>query len=86
MFINRILYNSEAWHGVTEGHILKLSIVDHNLMLFILSTHASNPTEFLYLEAGVISVRFVMSSCRMNYRLEIHNIEEHELLKQVYKA
>ena len=29
IFINRILYNSEALQGLTGGHIMKLSIVDH---------------------------------------------------------
>ena len=86
MFINRILYNSEAWHGLTEGHIMKLSIVDHQLMRFLLSAHALNPIEFLYLEAGVKPVRFVISSRRMNFLLEIHNREDHELVKRVYKA
>ena len=52
MFVNGILFNSEAWHNITSKHIEKISIVDHQLMRFLISAHAKVPVEFLYLEAG----------------------------------
>ena len=84
MFINGILYNSEAWHGVTDSHIEKLSKIDHQLMRSLLSAHAKIPTEFLYLETGVLPVSFVISSRRLNYLKEIHIRKDHELVKRVY--
>ena len=86
MFANGILYNSEAWHGVTEMHIEKLSKVDHQLMRFLLSAHSKVPLEFLYLETGTKPVKFVVSSRRLNYLTEIHMREDHELIKRIYKA
>ena len=86
MFINGVLYNSEAWHGITKKHVEDLSIVDKNLMRFILSAHAKTPTEFLYLESGVKPVNFVISSRRLNYKKEIHMRDDHELIKRVLQA
>ena len=84
MFINGILYNSEAWHGVNKSHIDQLSKVDHQLLRSVLSAHSKIPTEFLYLETGVLPVKFVISSRRLNYLIEIHNREDHELIKRIY--
>ena len=86
MFVNGILYNSEAWHGLTESHVEKLSNVDRKLMRFLLSSHAKTPSEFLYLETGVKPVSFVISSRRLSYLKEIHSREDHELIKRVYEA
>ena len=85
MLINGILYNSEAWHGLLENHSEKLSKIDHQLMRSLLSAHTKIPTEFLYLETGVLPVIFVISSRRLNYLKEIHSREDHELVKRVYK-
>ena len=84
MFINGILYNSEAWHGLKESHVEKLSKIDNQLMRSLLSAHAQIPNEFLYLETGILSVSFVILSRRLNYLKEIHSREDHELLKRVY--
>jgi hypothetical protein len=84
MFINGTLYNSEAWHGVTKSHTEQLSKVDHQLLRSILSAHSKIPTEFLYLETGVLPVKYVISSRRLNYLLEIHSREDHELIKRIY--
>ena len=75
-------------HGMEsqKKHVEDLSIVDKNLMRFILSAHAKTPTEFLYLESGVKPVNFVISSRRLNYMKEIHMRDDHELIKRVLQA
>ena len=73
MFLIGILYDSEACHNITEKHVEKISLVDRQL-------------EFLYLKAGVRSVRFVIKSRRLNFLKEIHNREPHELIKRIYEA
>ena len=59
MFLNGVLYSSEAWHGLTTTHIAQLGLVDHQLMRTILSAHSKTPTEFLYLETGALPVKYV---------------------------
>ena len=86
MFLNGVLYSSEAWHGVTEAQVSQLELVDHQLLRKILNAHAKTPVEFLYLETGALPVRFVITSKRLNYLNHIHRTKEHELIKRVLNA
>ena len=67
MLINGMLYNSEAWYGVTKQDIVALEKVDENLLRFLLSSHSKAPLEMLYLESGAIPIRFLLSSRRLNF-------------------
>ena len=42
MFLNGILYNSEAWHSVSEEEIKTLETVDEHLLRAIVKGHAKN--------------------------------------------
>ena len=57
MLLNGILYNSEAWHGVTKGHIKSLEAIDEALIRGILNAHRKTPLEFLYLEVGATPIK-----------------------------
>ena len=46
MLINGILFNSEAWHGVTLAQIAKLDCIDDDLLRGILKAHRKTPSEF----------------------------------------
>ena len=84
MFLNGVLFNSEAWHGLTSTQITKLENVDHQLLRFIISGHAKVPVEFLYLETGTIPLRLVISSRRLNYLKNIVDRNDKELVKRIY--
>ena len=86
MFLNGVLYSSEAWHGITESQIAQIETVDHQLLRTILSAHSKTPTEMLYLETGALPVKSVMTSRRLNYLKQIHMKEEHELVKRIFQA
>ena len=59
MLGNGILFNSEAWPGVTSAHIAKLESVDESLLRGILKAHSKTPKEFLHLELGTVPLRWV---------------------------
>ena len=46
-YINGILFNSEAWHGVTAAHIVRFESVDEALLKGILNAYNKTPTEFV---------------------------------------
>ena len=48
MLLNGILYNSEAWHGISEKDISVLEKVDEALLRGILSAHPKIPLEALF--------------------------------------
>ena len=84
MLINVILYNSEAWHGVTNAQIAKLESVDKALLTSILEAHSKTPKEFLHLETGTIPLRWIIAQRRINYLKHILSRKDSELIKKVY--
>ena len=62
MLINVMLFNSEAWHSVTDQDILALQNVDETLLRFMLNSHSKAPIECLYLESGAILIKCIISS------------------------
>ena len=82
MLLNGILYNSEAWHSLTEKDIKVLEAVDQHLLRSLVKGHSKVPLEFLFLETGAIPVRFMISSRRLNYLQTILKREDDELTKR----
>ena len=50
MFLNGMLFNSEAWHGVTKADVATLEKIDQSLLRSILGAHKGTPKDLLYLE------------------------------------
>ena len=48
MLINGVLYNSEAWHGLTNAHIAKFESVDEALLRHFKSTHKDTKRIFTF--------------------------------------
>ena len=59
MLLNGLQFNSEVWHAITEAEIK------------LVGAHAKTTLEFLYLEAGAIPLRFILSFRRM---IKLHTI------------
>ena len=86
MLVNGILYNSEAWHGVTSAQIATLESINEALLRGILKAHAKTPKEFLYLETGATPLKWIMAQKRINYAKHIMNRSDDELVKRVLLA
>ena len=86
MLINGMLFNSEAWHGVTSAQVADLEKVDQALLRALLNAHKGTPTEFLYLETGCVPIRWILAQRRINYLMHINSRKEEELVKKVLEA
>ena len=86
MLLNRILFNSEAWHNISDKEIKILESVDEHLLRSLVKGQSKTPLEFLYLEAGAMPIRFIISSRRMIYLHSILRRVDDELIKKIYKA
>ena len=86
MLLNGILYNSEAWHGVTKEDVKTLEAIDESLIRALLKAHAKTAREFLYLEVGATPIKWIISQRRVNYLKHIIQKEDDELVKKVYIA
>ena len=86
MFLNGILYNSEAWHSISEEEIKTLETVDEHLLRGIVKGHAKTPLEFLYMEAGAVLIRFLITCRRLIYHQVILKRDDRELTQRIYCA
>ena len=86
MLINGMLFNSEAWHGISDVEIQMLERVDELLLCSLVGGHAKTPVEFLYLETGSLPIRYIISCRRMTYLHTILTRSDEELTKRVYIA
>ena len=84
VLLNGLLFNSEAWHDINDVEIKLLESVDEHLLRSLVGGHANTPLEFLYLEAGAIPIRFILSCRRLTYLQTIIKRPEDELTKCVY--
>ena len=86
MLINGILFNSDAWHGVTLAHITKLEAIDEALLRGILKAQTKTPKEFLYLETGALPIKGIIAQRQKNCMNHILQRDENELDKKVFIA
>ena len=85
MFVNGVLFNSEAWSSINQKHIEEIETIDRTLMRFLVGAHAKTPSEILYLETATIPLRYTMSIRRLMYHQSILSRSEDELIKKVYE-
>lgn len=86
MLHSAILFNSEAWHGITLADIKRLEQVDEHLLRFLLGSHRKCAIEMLYLESGSWPLRFDVIQRRIMYLHTILKRSDDELTKQVLHA
>ena len=86
LMISSLLTNSEAWHNLTEADLRNLEQIDEALLSKILATPISTPKEMLYLELGVIPIRFIIKSRRLNFLKYLLDQSSETLVSQVLVA
>ena len=53
MLLNGILFNSEAWHNVSQNDLILLEKVDEALLRGLLNAHSKIPLGALFLETSL---------------------------------
>ena len=86
LLLNGTLFNSEAWHGLTESQIAAFAKVDKALIKGLTASHSKIPVPALYLETGQVPVRYILACRRILYLQSILHRDEDELIKKVYLA
>ena len=86
LFLNGILYSSEAWYGLTKSEIADLEKVDMILLRNIFEVPQSTPTVSLYLESGCVRIRNILKARRINFLHHLANLKEEEMEYKFFKA
>ena len=69
---------------MSETEIKILETVDEHLLRSLVKGHSKTPIEFLYLEAGAIPIRYIISSRRLIYHQCILKRNYQDLRKRSY--
>ena len=87
MFKNGVLYNSEVLQGLDSTDFTTLQNIDHQVMRVICNNaHSKTPKEFLYRETAAHPLKYILSSRRIMYLLNILSRDKKELVKRVYEV
>ena len=83
IFVNGSLVNMETWPKCTTARIEDFERIEQTFLRKILNAHSKTPIETLYLELGVIPLRFQIMKRRILYLQDVLEREDGELTKQV---
>ena len=83
IFVNGTLVNMETWPHCTEQRMYDMEKVEQNFMRKLLKAHSKTPIETLYLELGILPLRFYLMERRVLYFHEVMNRPDDELTKQI---
>ena len=72
-------------YGLSSQDIESLEILDRILLRKILSAHSKCPNESLYLELGILPIKFVIICRRLSFLHYILNSPDTDLLKQFFE-
>ena len=86
LLMSSLLTNSESWYNLTLTDIRELESVDEILLRKVLECRMSTPREMLYLELGVIPIRFHIMIRRLNFLKYILLEDKHSLIYKVLKT
>ena len=86
IFVNGTLTNMETWPHCTEKRIEIFERVEQTFFRKVLRAHSKTPIEAIYLELGVVPLRFQLMKRRIMYLHTIMQRDDSEITKQVVLA
>ena len=86
MLINGLLFNSEIWYGLSKTDTSELEAIDKLLVRKLLQAHSKTPIESLYLELGILPLKYIIKCRRIMYLHYILTRDKNELLSKFFKA
>ena len=86
IFVNGTLVNMETWPNCNKERIEAFERIEQTFFRKILVAHSKTPIEAIYLELGVIPLRFHLKKRRILYLRDIMARNDEELTKKVVLA
>ena len=78
--------NSESWYNLTESDIREIEKVDESLIRRMVAGHSKTALELLYLEFGLVPIRFLLKARRIMFLNYILHEKEETLMRDFYDA
>ena len=86
IFVNGFLWNLETWYDIKEQDLKQLEKIDKMLLKRILNVPVSTPSALLYLELGLVPLRYIIQARRLTFLRYILTRNEDDLLLKFFKA
>ena len=86
LLVSSMLFNSEAWYNVTNRELELLESIDLNLLRKLLKAPKGTPKEMFYLELGIIHLRDIIISRRLNFLHTILKEDPESLIYRFFQA
>ena len=86
IFVNGSLVKMETWPNCTDTRIEAFERIEQTFFRKVLNAHSKTPIEALYLELGVVPLRFHLMKRRILYLQDIMNRDDGEITKQIILA
>ena len=84
--ISSMLSSSEIWYGVTKQELEKLEQVDEMFLRNLMECSYSVPKDLLYLELGVLPIRYIIQTRRLLYLHHVLQQEKESLLYKIFQC
>ena len=86
LLIGSMLNNSESCINITKQDLTKLEMPDKALARLVLDTHGNPSTAFMYLELGLLPVRFLIMKKRLNFLRCILNESMDSMIRKRFEV
>jgi len=85
VFIPTVIYNSQAWSHIDDKDIANLKTIQLRCLKRILRTSTSTPNSFIFLELGVLPIKYEIQIKQFMYLHHILKLPEDDPVRRVYK-
>ena len=86
VLISKLVFNSEIWYNVSDKQLEKLEQIDEMYLRRLLNVAKTAPKVGLYLECGIMPIKFIVKTRRLLYYWHILQRKKDELITRFYSA
>ena len=84
LFLSSILFNSQAWRNLSERDLAQLQTLQLKLLKKILKVPRSTSNSFIFLELGVLPIRYEIHKRQLGFLHHILHLDEDDPVYQLY--
>ena len=86
LFMNAFLWNMETWYNIRKSDYEEIEKIDRILIKRILGVPSSTPSALLYLELGLVPLKYIIQARRLTFLRYILSRKEDDLLLKFFMA
>ena len=85
LFLSSVIFNSQSWRNLTEKNIAQLQSIQVRLLKKFLNAPSSTSNSFVFLELGVLPIRYEIHQRQLTFLHHIVNLNEDDPVYCLYE-